>query len=234
VSSQPQRRDLAVSHSTRTENGLTTLLPRLYAIIDVDLLAAHSLNLASFAKELRDAGIKLVQYRNKEGTTRAILNDVSVLHKIFPPDGDVQLLLNDRVDLALLANCNGVHVGQEDLTVNDALSIVGEHSWVGVSTHSPQQIIEAGQTTCTYIAYGPIFATSSKDNPDPTVGLEGLRIARTLTQKPLVAIGGITRENCRAVIYAGADSVAIISNLLPKTGRQSTRQIAEEFLALLG
>jgi thiamine-phosphate pyrophosphorylase len=215
------------------ENCLSPLLPRLYAIIDIELLAAHSLNLASFATELRDAGIKLVQYRNKKGSTRNILNDTAQLREIFPSGGDVQLLLNDRADLALLANCNGVHVGQEDLTIKDARSIIGEHRWVGASTHSPQQIIEADQTSCTYIAYGPIFATTSKNNPDPTVGLEGLRIARSLTQKPLVAIGGITRENCRAVIDAGADSVAIISNLLPKTGQQSTRQIAEEFLALL-
>jgi thiamine-phosphate pyrophosphorylase len=209
------------------------ILPRLYAILDAELLASRSLNLASFATELRDAGIKLVQYRNKKGNTRAVLNDVSVLREIFPSGGYVHLLLNDRADLALLTNCDGVHVGQEDLTVTDARSIVGEHRWVGVSTHSPHQIIEADQTPCTYIAYGPIFATTSKDNPDPTVGLEDLRIARSLTQKPLVAIGGITRENCRAVIDAGADSIAIISNLQPKASQQSTRQIAEEFLALL-
>ena len=208
-------------------------LPHLYAILDVDLLAARSLNLPSFAAELRDAGINLLQYRNKQGTPRAMLNDAAMLKDSLAGE-NLKLIFNDRVDLALLAGFEGVHVGQEDLSAEDARSILGNQRWVGVSTHTREQVIEADRTSCDYIAYGPIFSTASKNNPDPTVGLAGLRTARTFTQKPLVAIGGITRENCRAVLDAGADSIAVISGLLPASGSETPRQIAEEFLALLG
>lgn len=207
--------------------------PRLYAIVDVDLLAARMLDLTAFAAELRGGGVTLVQYRNKQGSTRAILNDAALMRKLFPAE-DSRLIMNDRADLALLAGFDGVHVGQKDLSADDACSVVGDERWVGVSTHSPQQVIDANQTCCDYIAYGPIFPTASKDNPDPTVGLAGLRAARALTRKPLVAIGGITQENCRAVLDVGADSIAVISALLPVSGGQGTRQIAEEFIALLG
>ena len=209
-------------------------LPPLYAILDVDLLAARSRNLQSFAAELRDAGTELLQYRNKQGSARAMLKDAAMLKKIFPAGGDVRLLFNDRADLALPASFDGVHVGQQDLSAEDARSILGSQRWVGVSTHTREQVIEANRTSCDYIAYGPVFPTASKNNPDPIVGLAGLRTARTLTQKPLVAIGGITRENCRSVLDAGADSIAVISGLLPASSSETTRQIAEEFLVLLG
>ncbi len=208
------------------------VFPRLYAIADVDVLAVRSLDLASFALELRAAGINLLQYRNKQGSPRAMLHDAALLREMFPAGGDTRLILNDRADLTLLSGFDGVHVGQDDLTVEDARHIVGPNTWVGVSTHSPQQVIEADQTSCDYIAYGPIFATATKNNPDPTVGLAGLQMARTLTRKPLIAIGGITRTNCRSVFDAGADSAAVISALLPASnGLQSTQQIAKEFLA---
>jgi thiamine-phosphate pyrophosphorylase len=207
------------------------LFPRLYAIVDVDLLSVRSLDLEPFALELRNAGIRLLQYRNKKGSASAILHDAASLRKIFPAGGDVRLMLNDRADLVLLSGFDGVHVGQEDLTAEDARSIVGPNAWVGVSTHSAQQVTEADRTSCDYIAYGPIFPTATKNNPDPTVGLAGLQIARTLTHKPLVAIGGITRENCHSVLDAGADSIAVISGLLPLGGK-STQPIAEEFLEL--
>lgn len=213
-------------------------IPRLYAIVDIDSLYARSIALADFVTGLHDAGIQLVQYRNKSCNARQILQDAALLTKIFCGT-DAKLLLNDRADLALLSNFNGVHVGQQDLSVEDARTIVGTQAWVGVSTHTLEQVAEANQTNCDYIAHGPIFATASKNNPDPTVGLTGLREAKMLTRKPLVAIGGITRGNCRAVLDAGADSIAVISDLLPASGdsasgQRSPRQIAEEFLALLG
>lgn len=211
--------------------------PRLYAIADIDLLQARALDLASFTSELRAAGVKLLQYRNKNGSPQTILHDTALLRGIFPAGGDVRLIMNDRADLALLSGYDGVHVGQEDLAPEDARSIVGPDRWVGVSTHSPRQVIEADETSCDYIAYGPIFATASKANPDPTVGLAGLRMARTETKKPLVAIGGITLENLHSVLDAGTDCVAIISGLLPDKNNsksQSTQQIVEEFSALLG
>ncbi len=209
--------------------------PRLYAIVDVDLLATRAVELAAFATDLRDAGVKLLQYRNKQVSPRTMLRDAATL-KTIRGDADVRLIMNDRADLALLSGFDGVHVGQDDVPPEDARRIVGAKAWVGVSTHSPQQVIEATQTNCDYIAYGPIFPTATKNNPEPTVGLDGLRLARTYTAKPLVAIGGITLKNCRSVLGAGADSVAIISGLLPTPAdleTKTTRQIAEEFLKLL-
>ncbi len=214
------------------------MLARLYAILDTDLLSARSLAIASIAAGLRAAGVKLVQYRNKQGNAREMLRDASLLREIFPASEDLRLLFNDRPDLTLLAGFDGVHVGQGDVSADDARSIVGSGRWVGVSTNSADQVMEADQTSCDYIAYGPIFPTASKINPDPTVGLAGLGAARALTAKPLVAIGGITRKNCRSVLDAGADSVAVISDLLPansdpNTAQAAIRQIAEEFFSLL-
>ena len=113
--------------------------------------------------------------------------------------------MNDRADLCLAADFDGVHVGQDDLSPEGARDVIGNSLWLGVSTHNPEQLAEADKTTADYLAIGPVFATRSKANPDPVIGLEGVRRARVLTRKPLVAIGGITRENCRSVIEAGAD-----------------------------
>jgi thiamine-phosphate pyrophosphorylase len=120
-------------------------------------------------------------------------------------------------------------VGQEDLSPEGARKVVGTILWLGVSTHNPGQIEEADNTSADYIAIGPVFSTSSKANPDPVVGLKGVRQARALTRKPLVAIGGINRANCRSVIEAGADSVAVISDLT-----REPRKSAEDFSRILG
>jgi thiamine-phosphate pyrophosphorylase len=141
----------------------------------------------------------------------------------------VKLIMNDRADLALVAGFDGIHVGQDDLSPEGARKVIGDTLWLGVSTHNPDQVREADRTSADYIAVGPVFATGSKANPDPVIGLEGVRRARTLTRKPVVAIGGITRANCRSVIDAGADSVAVISDLLREPGKS-----AEAFLRLLG
>jgi len=136
--------------------------------------------------------------------------------------------MNDRADMCLAADFAGVHVGQQDLSPESVRAIIGPDRWLGVSTHDPEQLREADLTSADYLAIGPIFATSSKDNPDPVVGLEGLRQARQLTRKPLVAIGGITRTNAASVLEAGADSVAVISDLL-----RDPRKSAEEFFRVL-
>jgi thiamine-phosphate pyrophosphorylase len=120
-------------------------------------------------------------------------------------------------------------VGQEDLSPQGARKVIGEKLWLGVSTHNAEQILEADKTSADYLAIGPVFSTASKVNPDPVVGLEGVRRARALTRKPLVAIGGINRANCRSVIEAGADSVAVISDLI-----REPRKSAEEILRILG
>ena len=214
------------------------MLAPLYPILDIDLLAARSLDLTSIATAWHNAGVTLVQYRNKQGSARQMLRDAVRVREIFPANGGARLIFNDRPDLALLAGFDGVHVGQGDVAAEDARRIVGAARWVGVSTNSAKQVMEADKRSCDYIAYGPIFPTASKVNPDPTVGLAGLRAARALTSKPLVAIGGITRKNCRSVIDAGADSLAVISDLLPlpnngNSDGESARQIVREFLALL-
>jgi thiamine-phosphate pyrophosphorylase len=125
-----------------------------------------------------------------------------------------EFFVNDRPDITYLAGANGVHVGQDDLTVEQARALVGPHRWVGVSTHNREQFERAVLTSADYVAIGPVFATTSKANPDPVVGTELLRQLRPLTQKPIVAIGGIRLENAPEIIQAGADAVAVISDIL--------------------
>jgi thiamine-phosphate diphosphorylase len=144
------------------------------------------------------------------------------------PQPTVRLIMNDRADLCLAAGFDGVHVGQDDLSAEAVRKIIGPDRWLGVSTHNPDQLREADLTSADYLAIGPVFATSSKERADPVVGLEGVRFARELTRKPLVAIGGITRANAASVIEAGADSVAVISDLLREPGKS-----AEEFFRIL-
>jgi len=201
-------------------------LPRLYAILDSSCFQQVGALLAT-AEELGQAGVTLLQYRNKSGNARQMLQEAQELKRIL--GNSVKLIMNDRADLALIAGFDGVHVGQDDLSPEGARKVIGPSLWLGVSTHNPEQVRGANKTSADYIAVGPVFATASKANPDPIIGLEGVRQARALTQKPLVAIGGITRLNCRSVIEAGADSVAVISDLVREPGKS-----AEEFLRILG
>ena len=205
-------------------------LPRLYAIADASFFPETE-SLLQFAQELAAAGVTLLQYRNKAGSARQILDDALALRQTLPPQ--VRLIMNDRADLALAAGFNGVHVGQDDLSPESVRRLIGPDRWLGVSTHNPEQVREAAATSVDYIAVGPVFATASKANPDPVIGLEGVRRARALTTKPLVAIGGITRENCLSVIAAGADSVAVISDLL-KDPQGSAADFLRLFRANLG
>jgi thiamine-phosphate pyrophosphorylase len=201
-------------------------LPRLYAILDASCFP-NSRTLFSTADELLAGGITLLQYRNKNGTAREMLDQARELkHRV---GGSVKLIMNDRADLCLAAEFDGVHVGQDDLSPEGARKIIGEKLWLGVSTHNSRQLEEADKTFANYIAIGPVFSTASKANPDPVVGLEGVRAARALTRKPLVAIGGINRANCRSVLEAGADSVAVISDLM-----HEPRKSAEDFFRILG
>jgi len=202
------------------------MLPRLYAILDTSFFYDNQL-LCSAAEELLAGGVALLQYRNKAGNARQMLEQARELKRRL--GGSVKLIMNDRADLCLAAGFDGVHVGQEDLSAESARRVIGESLWLGVSTHNPEQVKEADKTSADYIAIGPVFSTNSKANPDRVVGLEGVRKARALTQKPLVAIGGINRANCRSVIEAGADSVAVISDLM-----REPRKAAEDFLRILG
>jgi len=200
-------------------------LPRLYAIVDSSFFATGE-ELIQFVEELIAGGCTLLQYRNKSGNARVMLEQARELKKRF--GNSIRLIMNDRADLCLATDFDGVHVGQEDLSPEAVRKIIGPERWLGVSTHNPEQLREADLTSADYLAIGPVFATSSKERPDPVVGLEGVRRARALTRKPLVAIGGITRANAASVIEAGADSVAVISDLL-----RDPRKSAEEFFRIL-
>jgi len=202
-------------------------LPALYPILDASLLPAFERGayLARVVCELEEAGVTLLQYRNKQNEAH-IPHDAMVM-KIGATRA-VQLIMNDHPDLAVSARFDGVHVGQTDVSPDEARKIVGPEKIVGVSTHNRAQLEAADRMPVDYIAFGPVFATSSKMNPDPVVGLEGVREARKLTAKPLVAIGGITIENARSVLDAGADSVAMISAMFG-SGKDSAK-IAKDFL----
>jgi thiamine-phosphate pyrophosphorylase len=189
-------------------------IPHLYPILVPSRIGSGSLaEVCDFAGELFAGGATLIQLREKHASAKEILRLARELRRVLPPE--VRLIINDRADLALAASADGVHVGQEDLPPEAARKIIGLGRTLGVSTHNSAQIKTAVKTSADYIAIGPVFGTASKENPDPVVGLEGVRVARSLTSKPLVAIGGITLENCKSVIDAGADSVAVISDLLP-------------------
>ncbi|MBV9341961.1 MAG: thiamine phosphate synthase [Acidobacteria bacterium] len=188
--------------------------------------------LLAAAGQLVSVGAVILQYRNKGDDGGSLLAESRRLREAvfhYRPDGTCRLIMNDRADLCLAADFDGVHVGQLDLLPESARRIIGEKRWLGISTHNFRQAAEAEQSPADYIAIGPVFDTLTKSNPDPVVGLDGVRRARELTSKPLVAIGGITRENCQAVIEAGADAVAVISDLVRQPGKS-----AEEFLRILG
>ena len=189
---------------------MNLVFPRLYAIIDPTLLTISELDLA---EALAGSGVELIQYRNKTASSRQFFETSRKLSSVLGPRG-VRLIVNDRPDIAMLAGADGVHVGQDDLGVDDARAICGKVRWVGVSTHTLEQAAAAERTSADYIAIGPIFPTATKKNPDPVVGTELLRKARQITKKPLVAIGGITLERAAEVYRAGADSLALIRDLI--------------------
>ena len=201
-------------------------ISRLYPILDAGRFPNAETMFAA-AEELRSGGVRLLEYRNKTGSARVMLEQAKELRRRFGES--LPLVMNDRADLCLAADFDGVHVGQRDLSPEGARRVIGADRLLGVSTHNPEQLREADSTSADYVAIGPVFATASKENPDPVLGLEGVRRARELTRKPLVAIGGITRENARSVIAAGADAVAVIADLL-----REPRKSAEEFSRILG
>jgi thiamine-phosphate pyrophosphorylase len=222
------------------------VLPRLYAIADAEVLAKRGVALAELAGELRVAGVGIVQYRDKVGSPQEVLRGAAVLREtmccregatprqaMVPPDmgHPVRLIMNDRADFAALAGFDGVHVGQGDLLPEDARRVVGSGGIVGVSTHTDEQVRAAELSCADYVAIGPVFPTGSKADAEAIIGLDGVRRARALTDKPLVAIGGITRANARSVIDAGADSVAVISAVF--SPGETVAAVARDFLRIL-
>ena len=205
-------------------------LPGFYSIIDAGVLGQRGVDLSDFATAVRDAGVQLVQYRDKDAAPQTILRNAEIIRNIFAGSGSL-LIMNDRADLAVLAGWDGVHVGQSDLSPEDARRVVGAARWVGVSTHTEEQVRFAELSCADYVAVGPVFATGTKRDAEPVIGLAGVTLARALTTKPLVAIGGVTRANARSVIEAGADSVAVISALIDEL--ESVEKVARDFLDVL-
>jgi thiamine-phosphate pyrophosphorylase len=183
-------------------------LPAFYPVIDADRVSA-----VPTAEALLEAGARILQFRHKSFFSRKAFEEASRISELCLSAGAL-FVVNDRADIAMLLNA-GLHLGQDDLTPTDARHILPAGTIVGFSTHNQQQLRAGDAEPVDYLAIGPIFGTSSKQNPDPIVGLDRLRSLRRLTQKPLVAIGGITRELAPKVFEAGADSVAIVSDLIP-------------------
>jgi thiamine-phosphate pyrophosphorylase len=206
-------------------------LPRVYPILDTESLSARGILLETAAAAFLDGGAGILQIRHKGHWSRDTFESARQVARLCRESG-VPLIVNDRADVALLLE-SGLHVGQDDLPPRDARRLMGSDAVVGFSSHNPQQLCAAGGEPVDYVALGPIFATVSKRNPDPVTGVEEVRRCRTLLEKPLVAIGGITLANALDVLRAGADSVAVIGGLLPESpSAQSLRQRMEQWLQL--
>ena len=206
-------------------------LPAFYPILDTGLLAASGLAPIAAAEAILEAGARILQFRHKEFLSRAVFEEAERIANLCR-DSEVLFILNDRADFAALLGA-GLHLGQEDLAPADARKVVGPECMLGFSTHNREQLLAGDAEPVDYLAIGPIFATASKHNPDPVVGLEELRALRALTKKPLVAIGGITRETARSVLESGADSLAIIGDLYPRPLTQAAlKKRAEEWMSI--
>jgi thiamine-phosphate pyrophosphorylase len=203
---------------------------RFYPIIDTSVLERSDFTPLMVAEEGAAAGVKILQYRHKDSWTQANFDEAKAISEICEQTG-VLFIVNDRADYAQLLGA-GLHIGQEDLPPI-AARVVVPHAILGFSTHNALQLRRAIEIPADYLSLGPIFSTQSKERPDPVVGVDGLRALRVLTTKPLVAIGGITLENVREVLSAGADSVAVISGLIPSGPlRGDLRKRMQEWLDL--
>jgi thiamine-phosphate pyrophosphorylase len=199
----------------------------LYAILDAQAARQPLLELTD---ALLGAGVRFIQYRNKQACSRELFEaGVQISGRVRRMKG--VFIMNDRADVALATGAQGVHLGQEDLPVEMARRMLPRGKIIGISTHSLAQVQQADQSSADYIAFGPIFATGSKANPEAVVGLVGLAQARKITRKPLVAIGGITLPGAKAAKEAGADAIAVIQALI---GAPDPGERARQFLEVLG
>lgn len=222
----------------RTSRGLPACyhkaieLPRVYPILDTETLARRGCAIETAAEAMLEGGARILQFRHKRQYSRTLFEQAERVAVLARRAGAL-FLINDRADTAILLDA-GLHVGQDDLPPSDARRLLGRDRVLGFSTHNPEQFAAAAAEPVDYLALGPIFATSSKQNPDPVVGLQALQDARKEAGLPLVAIGGITRANALEVFAAGADSVALIHDILPETCTFSTvRARMEEWQRLV-
>ncbi|HWR54087.1 MAG TPA: thiamine phosphate synthase [Bryobacteraceae bacterium] len=190
-------------------------LPPLYPILDTAMLEARGCPAGEAAAAMLKAGARILQFRHKGKFTREVFDTASRVSALCRTHGAL-FIVDDRADIAMMLDA-GLHVGQDDVPVAIARRLIGPDRTLGFSTHNLDQLATCADAPVDYIAYGPVFQTASKQNPDPVVGIEGVRAAKAAAgARPLVAIGGITRANAAEVLAAGADSVAVISDLLPE------------------
>jgi thiamine-phosphate pyrophosphorylase len=206
-------------------------LPRLYAILDVDLTLSRGLVPLDVLDDWLDAGVRLVQVRAKSRAwSGGPLLDLTeqVIARARPAGATV--IVNDRADVARLAKADGVHVGQDDLTPGEVRAIVGLEAVVGLSTHSTAQVDAGCREPVSYLAIGPVFRSATRMAVDEPIGDAGVAAAVARARPvnlPVVAIGGITLENAPGVIAAGASSVAVISALIDPDPRQRARRLLD-------
>lgn len=204
-------------------------LPRFYPILDTQVALKHGVDPIVAAAQILEGGAGIIQFRHKAFLSREAFGWLEQIARLAREAG-AMLVVNDRADLAKLFDA-ALHLGQDDLPPSLARQIVGPNAVVGFSTHNETQLRSAEAEPVEYLALGPVFGTATKENPDPTVGLDELRRLRPLTERPLVAIGGITLANAAQTISAGADSVAVVGDLFPVEG--SVRSRVREWIRLL-
>ena len=202
-------------------------LSGLYVILDPSVLSSRPLG--DVLKAAADGGASIFQYRNKQASMKEAYAEALVLRKAATELG-VTFIVNDRCDLALAVDADGVHLGQDDLPYEDARAIMGPGKLIGLSTHNAGQVKEAERLKPDYIGFGPIFQPGSKQDHDPIVGIEGLQAVRRSTSLPIVAIGGIQVDHVRSLRQAGADGIAVISAVLKA---QDVQETVKEFIARL-
>ena len=204
---------------------------RLYAILDVESCTVRGLDLVAVATAWHEAGISLLQLRDKRGSDDDVLRSAERVANVFRTPGSI-LLLNDRAHLVRRAGWDGVHIGQGDGGIVRARDLAGNDAILGLSTHTPEQAEAAHHQDVDYVACGPVYATTTKADAEPVIGLCGLQAVRAMTGKPLVAIGGITLQHAPKVRKSGANSVALISALLPASG-SSISELTQRAAAFL-
>jgi thiamine-phosphate pyrophosphorylase len=204
------------------------MLPRFYPILDPEIAVRHSIDPVAAAEQILEGGAKILQFRHKGFFSREVFAQLERVAELCR-DAHALFVVNDRADFAAVTGA-ALHLGQDDLPLSAARKVVSAATLIGFSTHNERQLRAAAAEPANYLALGPIFGTASKHNPDAVVGLDELRRLRPLSDRPLVAIGGITRANAPAVLAAGADAVAIIGDLFPERG--SLRARTQEWVSL--
>jgi thiamine-phosphate pyrophosphorylase len=196
-------------------------------------LAGAPVDPVDAARAILDGGARILQFRHKAHFSRAVFDMAGRIAGLCRA-ADVPFIVNDRADVSMMLGA-GLHIGREDLAPSDARRLLGSEALIGFSTHNEAQLRAAVHEPVDYVALGPLFGTATKQNPDPAVGLEELRRIRHLATKPLVAIGGITRGNALAAFDAGADSAAVIGDLLAACATAADiRKRTEEWIQLTG